>query len=68
MLIVGIPDGVKAFSVLLGKLGVSTSLGDYGIRPGDIPAIVKDSRGGSRSFNPVAHSDETVARMLEEML
>jgi alcohol dehydrogenase class IV len=67
--LLGVPrDGAGAFRRLLERLGVSTRLRDYGIRKEDIPVIVKDSKGGSRSFNPVDHSDETVARMLEEML
>jgi alcohol dehydrogenase class IV len=64
----GSRDGAVAFRMLLQKLGVSTRLRDYGIKKEDIPVIVKESKGGSRSFNPVDHDDETVAQMLEEML
>jgi alcohol dehydrogenase class IV len=64
----GSRDGAVAFRLLLEKLGVSTRLRDYGIKKEDIPVIVKDSKGGSRNFNPIDHSDETVAKMLEEML
>jgi hypothetical protein len=49
---------------LLEKLGVSTRLRDFGIKKEDIPVIVKKSKGGSRNFSPIDHSDETVARML----
>lgn len=48
----------------LEKLGVSTRLRDYGIKKKDIPVIMKKSKGGSRNFNPIDHSDKTVARML----
>jgi alcohol dehydrogenase class IV len=68
MLLAGTPNAVEAFVWLLGRLGVSTRLSDYGIRREDIPLIVKDSKGGSRNFNPIDHGDERVARMLEEML
>jgi len=61
-------DAAGAFSSLLNRLGISTELSDYGVKKEDIPAIVKDSRGGSRGFNPVDHSDETVAKLLEELL
>jgi len=58
----------SAFEELLGKLGISTKLGSYGVKEDDIPSIVRDSRGGSRGYNPIDHSDETVAVMLREML
>jgi alcohol dehydrogenase class IV len=68
MLLSGEKDGIRAFSLLLEELGISTRLGDYGIKHEDIPAIVSESKGGSRNFNPVEHSDDTVAKMLEELL
>ena len=58
----------EAFERLLVELGISTQLGSYGVREEDIPGIVRDSRGGSRGYNPIDHSDETVAAMLREML
>jgi alcohol dehydrogenase class IV len=61
-------DAGDAFNALLEKLNISTKLGDYGVREEHIPAIVKESKGGSRGYNPVDHSDDTVARMLQDML
>jgi alcohol dehydrogenase class IV len=61
-------DAASAFDSLLERLGVSTRLSGYGVKKGDIPRLVEESRGGSRRFNPVEHDDETVARMLEELL
>lgn len=68
MLLAGIPNGPAAFRSLLEELGVSCRLGEYGIGQEDIPRIVAESKGGSRNYNPLDHSDETVQRMLEEML
>ncbi len=67
-LLAGTPDAVEVFRALVGNFGVSMKLGSYGVKTEDIPFIVKHSKGGSRSYNPIDHSDETVARMLEEML
>jgi alcohol dehydrogenase class IV len=64
----GYPDAVQAVGALLGSLGISTRLSEYGVKKSDIPDIVADSKGGSRGYNPVDHSDETVAKMLEELL
>jgi alcohol dehydrogenase class IV len=58
----------EAFERLLGELGIPTRLGSYGVREEDIPGIVRGSKGGSRGYNPIDHSDETVAAMLGEML
>ena len=68
MLLSGIKDGVKAFTRLLEELDISTNLKDYGVTKKDIPEIVANSKGGSRNYNPVGHSDGTVAKMLEELL
>jgi alcohol dehydrogenase class IV len=67
-LLLGIQDGVKAMQKLMSELGISTRLSDYGVKKMDFPAIVADSKGGSRNFNPVPHDDETVTRILEELL
>jgi len=61
-------DPASAFKRFAEELGVSTRLGDYGVKAEDIPGIVENSRGGSRNFNPVDHDDETVEKMLVEML
>jgi alcohol dehydrogenase class IV len=68
MLLSGIKDGVKAFNRLLEELDISTKLEDYGITREDIPEIVENSKGGSRNYNPVGHSDPTVVKMLEELM
>jgi alcohol dehydrogenase class IV len=68
ILLSGTQDGISAFYRLLEQLDISTRLGDYGITKKDIPSIVANSKGGSRNYNPVEHSDETVEKMLEEML
>lgn len=60
-------DPATTFRKFLDKLGISNRLRDYGIKKEDFPMIVKYSKGGSRNFNPVPHSDETVLKMLEEM-
>jgi len=67
-LLFGIPNGVEAFKKLTEELGISTRLSDYGVKKEDIPTIVSESKGGSRNFNPLPHSDETVSRMLAELL
>jgi len=68
MLLGGEPDAVKVFKKLLQELGISTKLSDYGIKEEHIPFIVEGSKGGSRNYNPIPHSDEVVAKMLREML
>jgi alcohol dehydrogenase class IV len=67
-LLFGTTNGVEAFKKLTNELGISTRLRDYGVIEEDIPTIVSESKGGSRNFNPLPHSDETVARMLAELL
>jgi alcohol dehydrogenase class IV len=41
------------------------SLSDFGFRAEDVPAVVKDSRGSSMKFNPVALTDDELAQVLE---
>ncbi len=64
----GPKDAAAAFAEFINKLGLSTKLGEYGVRREDIPAIVEDSKGGSRRYNPVDHSDETIAKILEDLM
>lgn len=67
--LLGFPgNGADAFRALLDRLGISTKLSSYGVKAEDIPALVSDSRGGSRGYNPIDHSDETVEAMLREMM
>ena len=68
MLLSGRPNAVHAFNELTDFFGISRHLGDYGIKSEDIPMLVEGSKGGSRNYNPVPHSDETVAKMIAEML
>jgi alcohol dehydrogenase class IV len=68
MLLAAVPDCAEAFRKLLEDLDVSTNLKEYGVRKSDIPDIVAHSKGGSRSYNPVDHDDETVAKLVEELL
>jgi alcohol dehydrogenase class IV len=68
MLIGGVKNGAEAFSRLLDDLEVRAGLGSYGIKGEDIPTIVSESKGGSRNYNPVPHTDETVEKLLRELL
>ena len=68
MLLSGRPNAVEAFNELTDSFGISRHLSDYGIKGEDIPMLVEGSKGGSRNYNPVPHSDETVEKMLTEML
>jgi alcohol dehydrogenase class IV len=68
MLLGGVPDCVEVFGTLLRDLSISTRLKEYGVRKSDIPDIVRYSKGGSRGYNPVDHDDETVARLLRELV
>ena len=61
-------NGADAFRMLLEKLDISTKLSSYGVKAQDIPEIVTESKGGSRGYNPIDHSDGTVEDMLREML
>jgi len=68
MLIGGDKNGAEAFSRLLDDLEVQTGLGSYGIKEEDIPTIVSESKGGSRNYNPIPLTDETVEKLLQELL
>jgi alcohol dehydrogenase len=39
-------------------------LADYGVTPGDLPAVVADSRGSSMRTNPVTLADDEIAGIL----
>jgi len=68
MLLSGRPDAVAAFNELTDFFGISRHLTHYGIKKEDIPMLVEGSKGGSRNYNPVPHSDEVVAKILTELL
>ncbi len=50
------------------RVGTPSRLSQVGVRPDQIPAIVRDSRGSSMSGNPRDLSDEELTRILEEIL
>ena len=60
--------GADAFRALLQKMGISTRLSDYGVKEEHIASLVQGSKGGSRGYNPIDHSDEAVEAMLRSML
>jgi len=67
--LLGFPgNGADAFRALLDRMEISTKLDSYGVKPEDILALVKGSKGGSRGFNPIDHNDETVEAMLRSMI
>ena len=67
--LLGFPgNGADAFSALLDRMRISTKLSFHGVNAEDIPALVKGSKGGSRGYNPIDHSDETVEAMLRSMI
>jgi alcohol dehydrogenase class IV len=49
------------------QVGIPASLGEIGVRPEQIPALVASSRGSSMSGNPRQLSDEELRRLLEGM-
>jgi len=53
---------------LCDRVGVARRLSQVGVRPEQIPALVKSSRGSSMSGNPVELSDEELTTILEELL
>ncbi len=58
------PEGLAvALDRLRGDLGIPT-LKEFGLRPEEIPAIVRDSRGSSMKFNPVVLTDAELAAVL----
>jgi alcohol dehydrogenase class IV len=71
--LLGFPDngpvaGADAFRALLDSMGISTALSSYGVKSEHIASLVKGSKGGSRGYNPIDHSDEAVEAMLRSML
>ena len=55
-------------SSLCGRVGVPRRLSQLGVTAGQIPALVRDSRGSSMSGNPRELSDEELTKILEEIL
>ena len=50
------------------RVGIPRRLSQLGVKPEQIPALVRDSRGSSMSANPCEVSDEQLTRLLEEIL
>jgi len=59
---------MATIEALCGRLGTPRRLADVGVRPEQIPALVRDSRGSSMSGNPVQLSDEQLTAILEGLL
>ena len=59
---------LSRIETLLIELKIPGRLSEFGVKPEQIPAIVRDSRGSSMSGNPRELSDEELTRILEAML
>jgi len=53
---------------LCDRVGIPRRLSQLGVKPEQIPALVRDSRGSSMSANPCEVSDEQLTQLLEEIL
>jgi len=60
--------GVVFIQNLANQLAIPKRLGELGIKPADIPAIVKNSGGSSMSGNPRQFSAAELTQLLTEML
>lgn len=59
---------VDLMDELLGDLKLPRRLGQVGVRRGQIPALVRDSKGNSMAGNPRPITDSELAEILEHML
>jgi len=59
---------IAEISALCDRVGVPRRLSQLGVNAGQIPAIVRDSRGSSMSGNPRELSDEELTDILEDTL
>jgi alcohol dehydrogenase class IV len=59
---------IVAIEDLCQHVGVPRRLRDVGVRPQQIPALVRDSRGSSMSGNPRELSDVELTEILEQLL
>ena len=59
---------VEAVDALCRRLNVPAKLSALGVRPEQLPALVRSSRGNSMNGNPRDVSDDELTRLLEEML
>ncbi|MBN2322921.1 MAG: iron-containing alcohol dehydrogenase [Spirochaetes bacterium] len=67
-MLLGAKNSIDGFIGLIEKLDIPRRLRLLGITEADLKTIVTESRGGSRNYNPIPHTDETVEKMLREML
>jgi len=59
---------LQRIEALCDEVGVPRRLSQVGVESGQIPEIVKSSRGSSMSGNPRELSDEELTRILEDLL
>ncbi len=59
---------IREIQALCDRVGVPRRLSELGVKREQIPALVKDSRGGSMSGNPRELSDRELTELLEEIL
>jgi alcohol dehydrogenase class IV len=59
---------VRAIENLCAAVHVPVRLSEIGVRPEQIPDLVRDSRGNSMNGNPRPATDAELTRLLEEML
>ncbi len=59
---------IREIESLCDRVGVPRRLTEVGVKPEQIPALVKDSRGSSMSGNPRELSDQELTDLLEGLL
>jgi alcohol dehydrogenase class IV len=59
---------IREIEALCDRVGVPRRLSELGVRPEQIPALVRDSRGSSMSGNPRELTDQELTTFLEEIL
>jgi alcohol dehydrogenase class IV len=59
---------IKEIEALCERVGVPRRLSEVGVKPEQIPALVKSSRGNSMSGNPRELTDEELTELLNELL
>jgi alcohol dehydrogenase class IV len=59
---------IREIEALCDRVGLPRRLSELGVRPQQIPALVKDSRGSSMSGNPRELTDKQLTELLEAML
>jgi alcohol dehydrogenase class IV len=59
---------IREIEMLCRRVGVPERLSELGVKPEQVPDLVKSSRGSSMTANPRELSDQELTRILEEML